>query len=305
VRISLVHNPTAGGGQDADQLVKLLTDAGHEVRHRSSKADWDTLLQDPGDLIVAAGGDGTVRKVALAAADRGVRFAILPIGTANNIGKTLGMLGDARELIQSWDEGPGSERGLDIGELTTSETGSTRFVEAVGGGPVAELIARGRELEEDARLLGRETDRALHLLGELLREGRPLRWRISSGDMDLSGDYLGVEVLNVRFVGPNVPLAPDADPSDGLLDVVTIRAEDRQPILDYLDRRLHLASGVMPALRTERVDRIRIVAPAGVRLHVDDSPSPGDEVLREPMGLDVRCHASALTLLGVEPPAAD
>lgn len=297
MKISLVHNPTSGGGQDADELVKLLTDAGHEVRHRSSKGDWETLLQDPGDLVVAAGGDGTVRKVALAAADRGLRFAILPIGTANNIAKTLGMLGDARELVESWDAGAARQRVLDLGEVSAA-AGSARFVEGVGGGPVAELIARGKEIEKDAKLLGRETDRALHLLGELIRGARPLRWRISAGGKDLSGDYLGVEVLSVRFAGPNVPLAPDADPSDGLLDLVMIRDEDRDGILEYVDRRLHLASGVMPPLRTERADRFELVAPAGVRLHLDDKPWPDDEPLSEPMDLDVRCRPGAVWLVG-------
>jgi diacylglycerol kinase (ATP) len=297
VRISLVHNPTSGGGQDADELVKLLIDAGHEVRHRSSKEDWEALLQDPGDLVVAAGGDGTVRKVALAAADHGLRFAILPIGTANNIAKTLGMLGDARELVESWDEGTGHERGLDLGEVVGA-AGSATFVEGVGGGPVAELIARGKDVEKDAKLLGRETDRALHLLGELLGEARPLRWRISVGGEDLSGDYLGVEVLNVKFVGPNVPLAPEADPTDGLLDLVLVRKEDREGILDYLDRRLHLASGVMPTLRTERSAGVQVVAPAGVRLHLDDKSWPDDAPLSEPMEMDVRCRTAAVSLLG-------
>lgn len=297
VRISLVHNPTAGGGQEADDLVKLLTDAGYEVRHRSSKDDWEALLQDPGDLVVAAGGDGTVRKVALAAADRGVRLGILPIGTANNIGKTLGMLGDARELVDSWHGGAAKDLALDLGEVAAAGA-SARFAEGVGGGPVADLVARGKEVEKDAKLLGRETDRALHLLGELIREARPLRWRISAGGEDLSGDYLGVEVMNIRFVGPNVPLAPDADPSDGLLDLVLIKKEDREPILDYLDRRLHLASGVMPQLRTVRADRFELVAPAGLRLHLDDRPWPDDEPLREPMDLDVRCRAGAVSVLG-------
>jgi diacylglycerol kinase (ATP) len=296
VRISLVHNPTSGGGQDADELVKLLTDAGHEVRHRSSKDDWETLLQDPGDLVVAAGGDGTVRKVALAAADHRLRFGILPIGTANNIAKTLGMLGDARELVESWEKAHGHERLLDLGEVVGPR--SATFVEGFGGGPVAELIGSGKEVEKDAKLLGRETDRALHLLGELIREDRPFRWRISAGGEDLSGDYLGVEIMNIRFVGPNVPLAPNADPSDGLLDLVLIRKEDREGILDYLDRRLHLASGVMPPLRTELGDRFELVAPAGARLHLDDKPWPDDEQLSEPMELDVRCRTGAVSLLG-------
>ena len=108
MKISLIHNPTAGGGRDVDDVIELLTDAGHEVHHRSSEDNWQSLLQDPGDLVVAAGGDGTVRDVALAAADRGLPFAALPIGTANNVAKTLGLIGDARELVRSWDEGASS-----------------------------------------------------------------------------------------------------------------------------------------------------------------------------------------------------
>jgi diacylglycerol kinase (ATP) len=297
VRISLVHNPTAGGGQEVDDFGSLLTEAGHEVRHRSSKDDWELLLQDPGELVVAAGGDGTVRKVALAAADRGLRIAILPIGTANNIAKTLGMLGDARELVASWSTEPPSERGLDIGEIAAA-TGTQRFVEALGGGIVAELIRRGAEVEDDAKLLGRETDRALHLLADVMREASPLPWRISADGVDLSGDHLAVEVLNIRFVGPNVPFAPEADPSDGLLDVVVVGEGDREPMMAYLENRLHLASGTMPSLRTARARRVELVAPAGVRLHVDDRLWPTEDVLDAPATLEVRCHPDAVTLRG-------
>jgi diacylglycerol kinase (ATP) len=298
VKISLVHNPTAGGGQEVDDFVSLLTEAGHEVRHRSSKGDWEALLQDPGELVVAAGGDGTVRKVALAAAERGVRVAMLPIGTANNIAKTLGMLGDARELVASWSADPPLERGLDVGEVS-GEAGTRRFVEAIGGGIMPELIRRGEEVEDDAKLLGRETDRALHLLADVLREASPLPWRISADGVDLSGDHLAVEILNIRFVGPNVPFAPEADPSDGLLDVVVVSEGDREPILAYLENRLHMASGTMPPLRTARARRVQVTAPAGVRLHVDDRLWPTEDALDKPMSLEVECHAAAVTLLGV------
>jgi diacylglycerol kinase family enzyme len=298
VRISLVHNPTAGGGQEVDDFVSLLTEAGHEVQHRSSKDDWESLLQDPGELVVAAGGDGTVRKVALAASDLGLRVAMLPIGTANNIAKTLGMLGDARELVASWSADQPLVRGLDVGEVAGA-AGTQRFVEALGGGMVAELIRRGAEVEDDAKLLGRETDRALHLLADMLREAPPLPWRISADGVDLSGDHLAVEVLNIRFVGPNVPFAPDADPSDGLLDVVVVGEDDREPMLAYLENRLHLASGTMPSLRTARARHVELVVPAGVRLHVDDSLWPTGDPLAEPMSLEVRSRAASVTLLGV------
>ena len=271
MKIALVHNPTAGDGQDVDDVVKLLTDAGHEVEHRSSKADWKKLLQDPGDLIVAAGGDGTVRRVALAAADRGLAFAALPIGTANNIAKTLGILGDARELVRSWEDG--ATVPIDIGE-----------------------IAHAQEVEGEFPLLGRETDRAMHLLAALLRQAESARWRITADGTDVSGSYLAVEVLNIRFVGPNVPLAPAGDPSDGLLDVVLVTDADRDGILEYLDQRLNLASGVMPQLRTARARVIDLAVPAGTRLHVDDREWPSGRDLDEPIELEVRCLPGAVVL---------
>jgi diacylglycerol kinase (ATP) len=295
MKISLVHNPTAGDGQDVDDVVKLLTDAGHEVRHRSSKDDWKKLLQDPGDLVVAAGGDGTVRKVALAAMDAGLPFAALPIGTANNIAKTLGLLGDARELVHAWDE-PG-ELALDIGEAKTA-TASRRFVEGVGGGWIGDLISRGAEVEDGFRLLGRETDRAMHLLADVLTEARPAHWQITADGADLSGDYLAVEVLNMRFVGPNVPLAPDADPADGMLDIVFVTDAVRPDVLAYLEQRMNLASGMMPPLRTVRARELRMRAPAGVRLHLDDREWPDDRNLEDPIELEVRCLPEAVRLFG-------
>jgi diacylglycerol kinase family enzyme len=239
-----------------------------------------------------------VSKVALAAADRGLRVAMLPIGTANNIAKTLGMLGDARELVASWSADPPPERGLDVGEVA-GPAGTRRFVESVGGGVAAEVIGRAEEVEDDAKLLGRETDRALHLFADVLRDAPALPWRITADDADVSGAYLAVEVLNIRFVGPNVPFAPDADPSDGLLDVVVVGENDREPMLAYLEKRLALASGAMPPLRTARATRVDLLAPAGVRLHVDDKLWPTNHPLAEPMRLEVQCHAAAVTLLGV------
>src|SRR6476660_5455666 len=66
VRVTLIHNPGAGstGENDAVQLEKLLGRAGHKVRYRSSKErGWKRALRKPADLVVVAGGDGTVGRV--------------------------------------------------------------------------------------------------------------------------------------------------------------------------------------------------------------------------------------------------
>ena len=133
MKITLIHNPGAGAGQDARGLVQLITEAGHQVRHCSTKGDWKAFLKKPADLVVAAGGDGTVRRVALAAAEVGLPFAVIPIGTANNIAKTIGLLGDAGELIEGWSESPRARQPFDFGEVV-APWGVGRFVEGVGGG---------------------------------------------------------------------------------------------------------------------------------------------------------------------------
>jgi diacylglycerol kinase (ATP) len=309
MKITLIHNPGAGGGQDENALVELIIEAGHEVRHCSTKEDWKAILKKPADLVVAAGGDGTVRRVALAAAEHGLPFAAIPIGTANNIAKSIGLLGDAGELIESWSASPRARQPFDLGEVV-APWGEGRFVEGVGGGLIADLIDREDEVAADANLLGRETDRALHLLCELVGEARIHRWEIEADGKDLSGEYFAVEVLNIRFVGPNLPLAPHAFPGDGELDVVLLGKKDRQPLLDYLEKRMHLASGQLPELRCVRARKIEIVAPVDVRWHLDDKAWPKEKPDAGTARLKVNCVPGAATFVAapsterVEPDSA-
>lgn len=294
VRITLIHNPTAGSGVPQKVLVALLEDAGHEVRAVSSKKRWQKALQKPADLVVAAGGDGTIHDVALAVAGRDVPMAVLPLGTANNVGKTLEILGDARNAIAEWD---GAEsRPFDLG-MVGAPWGDAAFVESMGGGAFAALIASGEHVEAPSVLLGRETDRALHHLSELLAE-EPLRpWSVTVDGASYDGSYLAVEVLNIRFVGPNVPLAPDADPGDGILDVVLIGTDEREALQTYLAERLRLAGAAIPHLPLVRGREVQLTAPAGVSLHLDDEPWPDDGPLGAVAEITVAVQPGAIRVL--------
>lgn len=293
MKITLIHNPGAGDGQDVRALVRLITDAGHDLRFCSTKQDWKKLLKAPTDLVVAAGGDGTVRRVALEAAERCLPFSAIPVGTANNIAKTVGLLGEAADLIETWSTSPRAAHPFDLGEVA-APWGTERFVEAVGAGLVADLISREDEIAADAKLLGRATDRALHLLADLVREEPLHDWRIRADGRDLSGKYFSVAVMNTRFVGPNLPLAARAYPGDEQLDVVLLREADREPLYQYLGSRLHLASGQMPKLPVTRAATVQIDAPAGVRWHLDDKCWPSADPPGKPATLIVRCLPGAL-----------
>ena len=94
MKVTLIHNPAAGDDRQpsAGQLEALIEEAGHKVRYESTKEKgWTKALKKETDLVVVAGGDGTVAKVARRLIGEKLPLTILPMGTANNISKTLGI----------------------------------------------------------------------------------------------------------------------------------------------------------------------------------------------------------------------
>jgi diacylglycerol kinase (ATP) len=272
VRVTLVHNPAAGDEQHSgDDLLDELATGGYEARLVTGKKKLEKklekALEDPGELVVVAAGDGGVRRVALALAGRDIPMAVLPIGTANNIAKSLGVLGAVHELVAGWRRA--KRRKLRIG--TVSATGSAmRFVEATGVGLFAELVSRGGEEahENAAGLTGNPIDRALALLQRIVSEQAPKFRRLVLDGTDISGEYLMVEAMNIPLAGPNVQLAPGADSGDARLDLVTVSERERKLVEEYL--RARLAGEAAPLeLPVRRGRRIQLGA-VPEELHVDD-----------------------------------
>jgi diacylglycerol kinase (ATP) len=297
MRITLVYNPTAGDGLEPDALTALVEDAGHEARLVSRKGDWRPVLAKPADLVVAVGGDGTVRQVAIELAESDRPMAILPMGTANNVGRTLELLGDARQVIESWKRV--KPEPFDLGTVV-APWGDETFVESFGGGAVAALICSTGDSADSRVLLGRETDRALHQFGEILAD-EPLRsWTVSVDGVRHDGDYAAVEVLNIRFVGPNLPLAPDADPRDGLFEVVMVGTHERRALQAYVRDRLTMAAADLPRLPVLRGRNVTLGAPAGVCLHLDDAAWPA-KALRDPSTISLSVRPGAIQVLSGDP----
>lgn len=269
MRATLIHNPSAGDGQlDGEKLKQMLVEAGLQVRYRKRVEDWKKALRQPADVVVAAGGDGTVTKVALALSGSTTPLAILPLGTANNIGRALGVHGDIAELARGWQSA--QPQPLDVGVISAS-WGEQRFVESAGGGLFSQLIAAGEEEIENApALTGAEGDRALLVLKRLIEESTPRRWQVELDGTDLSGELIALEAMNIRFVGPKVPLAADADPADGLLDVVLVGQRERAELLDYVNGRLADSAAELPRLPVQRGRHLRLRPPTGEPMHAGD-----------------------------------
>ena len=229
-KILLLHNPTAGASHpNAKQLVKAIHKAlGAKPSYFSTKnADWKDALAKRWDTVVLAGGDGTVGKSVRWLRDRKIPIAILPLGTANNVARSLGIEGDLASLLSKLPTS--SARSLDVGSAK-GPWGKTMFLEAVGVGSIAEGVSRsGPRPPTPIRL-----DMAREDLQDLVENAEPELFELDVDGEKFAGEFLFVEILNLSFTGPALPLAFHASPDDGLFDVVFLEARNRKPMLAWL-----------------------------------------------------------------------
>jgi len=288
MRVALLHNPTAGSEDHADaELRTLIRRAGHELVHVVGRVRELTaaLQAAPCDLVVVAGGDGTVGRAACELSGWQVPFAILALGTANNTARSLSLPTRISKIVKQWRRAKPVP--FDLGLLSDGAV-RLRFAEGVGWGVFPEAIhqahldpRRGsvrRTLKRDRKRFRTVAARAPVHFYEIEVDGR-----------DLSGDYLLVEVMNVPLLGPRLELCSGSSPSDGAFEVVLVREAERAS-LDELGKTGALATN---SVLVARGSNIRVAAIEGL-LHRDG------QLLRHRPGrrsFEIRVEAAAISYL--------
>jgi diacylglycerol kinase (ATP) len=297
MRVTLVYNPGAGLDErpEPKKLRKLIERAGHKVRLQSSKEkNWTAALKKKADLVAVAGGDGTVGRVVRRMAGRGVPVALLPLGTANNIARSLGVLElPVEEHIESWKDAP---RVAFDAATATGPWGTRRIVEGLGIG----LFAWTMPQASDSRALAKieSPEKALaHVVGMLRDRVEHYKAReltVTLDGRDLSGSYVLLEAMNLQFIGPNLRLAPAVKPGDGLLHVVTAGEGERERLSRYLGR-WSMKRATTVDLPTYSGHKLRI-ARGDYEVHVDDRhwPEPGEKRSARSGAITVSVEPAAL-----------
>ena len=262
----LIHNESAGAGHlTPDELMTALEAGGLRVHHCAPQdPDLARHLAEPADLVVLAGGDGTIARILAKLPFQKRNIAIVPLGTANNIAQSLGILdaanpGSGNEIVTAWRHA--DICAFDIGRVT-GPWGETRFVEAVGLGPLARVILQFKTdgvAAADSIRLGREA------FGRALADAGSLKSTVSIDGALLHDDLLLMEAMNIRHAGSRLCLAPEADVADGLFDVVTIARDQRDAVLAWLAK----GTDAAPPLTVRRARRVAIDW-RGDPLRIDD-----------------------------------
>jgi len=149
-----MHNPTAGRGKhDKRELMAALANAGHHAIYQSTKkSDYKKALKKPADLVLAAGGDGTVGKVGCELIDSGIPLGVLPLGTANNLARSLGFIASPEEIITGLKAA--ERRAFDIG-LARGPWGKRYFFESAGGGLLADYLRNAKGKDKKTKQLSK------------------------------------------------------------------------------------------------------------------------------------------------------
>jgi diacylglycerol kinase (ATP) len=267
----LLHNPTAGEGElSKKELVAMIEEAGFYCSYSSTKDEgWDKLKEGKIDFVILGGGDGTVRKVAEELLNRKVlekKFPIglLPLGTANNIAKTLGIAGSTQSIIEQWRNQ--NIRKYDIGKILNFDKAKF-FLESIGFGVFPLLMKAHSKSETKDETPEEAMKSALNTLMEVIDTCEAMHCQIMADGEEWTGEFLLVEIMNTSSIGPNLQLAPDADPGDGELDIVMITEEQREDLAKYVQRKL--AGHEVPNFKTTRAKKVSITW-QGKYIHVDD-----------------------------------
>ncbi len=224
MRVVVIANPRKVGDRDAARarLALLAEAAGHEP------PDWvETTAEDPGpgqaraaaeagvDIVMVWGGDGTVTGVAGALAGTGVPLAILPGGTTNLLARNLGIPLDLAGAVDVAFRG--RTRVIDVMDVDLGRGEQRVSVVMCGMGWDAEMMAAPDAVK---RRLGWGAD-ALEGARPVGMPPMPLRISVDGGaEQRLHGRT--VLVANVGMLVGGLVLVPEADPGDGLLDVLVL-----------------------------------------------------------------------------------
>lgn len=261
-------NPGSGSGDrraKVQRLADLLADQGLDVQLSTEirqAADWAISGHQAGSLraFVAVGGDGTVRTMA-ELLPAGLPIVVHPLGTENLLARHLGIDRSETSVVQSVLRG--EEHWLDAGQAN-----GQLFLVMASCGFDADVVHRthsrrkGHIQRWDYLLPALESIwnypyAPLHVSCDNREQLRPARWAF---------------VFNVPRYAMNMPIVPDADPADGLLDVCTFRRGSLLPGLAYIATIFLRRHRAWTTTQLARAAKILIESPEPVPYQLDGDP---------------------------------
>ncbi len=288
--LHLVVNPVAGGGRaerDAKRLEARLTELGRSFQtyHSAAPGDAERLVRALPDTepVVAVGGDGTVSEVVSGILLSGHRsaFCASPSGSGNDFARALG-----------WKTLDDTLRAFERDARTRVDlvrVNSRIAAYGLGVGFDAQVAHEALHLPGFLRGLPRYLYAILRVLPGL---ETPYLKLIADGETVYQGKSVLAAAMNTPTAGGGFRLAPDADHSDGLLDIVVGGDLSKLETFAILPRVIAGTHVTHQKVRVFRARHVRLEWDRAMYAHVDG------EQLPRTRAFEVECLPAALEIFG-------
>lgn len=279
----VILNPKAGSVKDRNALMKQLrrlkASSFHVTRNKgAAKRFAREALRARCDEIIAAGGDGTLNEVINGISKHigDVRVGLIPLGTGNDFARCLNLPATLEENIDLILTG----RSTSI-DVVRAQSDRLRYFVNVSAGGFSGLVN-----EKLTRALKRTWGPLAYLrsAAAALPQLRSYRTTVRlSNRKTFSLDLYNVIVANGRFVAGGLPIAPNANPSDGLLDIILIPKRSG-PEMALLAAKMVLGNHLdADAIKFQRAAKVSIRSRPGMWFNVDGELIGNDPIVFEVM----------------------
>ncbi|MGW6915484.1 diacylglycerol kinase [Kitasatospora sp. NPDC054939] len=285
-RVTVLTNPTAGVGHGAGaarRAVARLRELGVQVDERTGRDAADALRiareavtaaadgtggsagPDGGgpDALVVVGGDGMINLALQALAGTALPLGIVPAGTGNDHARSFGLPLRAPEAAADVIAA-GAVRTVDLGRITADD-GTVRHFGSVLATGFDSLVS------DRANRLRWPRGRMRYNLAILVEFAnlRPLPYRlVLDGGTVVEQDLTLAAIGNTRSYGGGMHICPDADFTDGLLDVTLVPAMRRVKVARFFPTVFKGTHVERPEVATHRVTSLRIES-SGMNAYAD------------------------------------
>ncbi|MDH6463000.1 diacylglycerol kinase (ATP) [Micromonospora sp. A200] len=276
--VAVLANPTAGRGRHRGLLPALLerlAATGRPVElltagtPAEAEAACHAAVADGAGALIAVGGDGTVHRALQAVAGTTVPFGPVPAGTGNDFAADSGFpadpLGAVEVIAAALREG--RTRPVDLARMTGADGGDRWYGAVLAAGFDAIVNERANRMRWPRG--PRRYD--LAILIELARL-RPRRYTLRLDGEVHELDAVLVAVGNGASYGGGMRICPDADPTDGLLDVVVGGRFDRRTLMRVKPRIYQGTHVTHPLVRSYRARTVELAA-EGITTYADGERS--------------------------------
>ncbi|MDX8046820.1 diacylglycerol kinase [Gracilibacillus sp. S3-1-1] len=268
-RARIIYNPTSGREafrKELPEVLRRFEEAGYETSAHATTCKGDATkaakiaVERQYDVVIAAGGDGTINEVIQGIAEQEYRpqLAIIPVGTTNDFARALSI---PREIQKAVDVILQHKiRKLDIGKVNDQY-----FMNIAGGGKLTELT-----YEVPSKLKTMLGQLAYYLKGiEMLPSLKPTKVQIEYDGNWFEDEIMLFLVSNTNSVGGFEKIAPEARMDDGYFDLLILRKTNLAEFVRITSAATKGAHLVDKNIFYTRANRIKVHTEEKMQLNID------------------------------------